>query len=283
MNAIDRNNLFARARHCLLLSDPDGKGESVKTLYSEWRRGGLSADPIDLPDVTEAGHPQRAVRVMPRDLPKRGFHTPEGRAAQIHAVTHIEFSAINLHLDAVFRFREMPSAFHDDWLRIAAEEVDHFILLRGRLRQLGHEYGDFPVHLGLWETALRTAQDPLARMAIIPRMLEARGLDVNPGMMERFRRAGDEVTADALTIILRDEIGHVEAGSRWFHHLCEQRGLAPEETYFALLDRYMKGEVRCPLHKEARLRAGFSPAEIERLEGLCASPWANNGKNPPLP
>ncbi|MBU0500283.1 MAG: ferritin-like domain-containing protein [Gammaproteobacteria bacterium] len=270
MKAIDRNNLFTRARQCLLLSDPDEKVEAVKALYLEWRQAGLSTDPVDLPDVAEAGHPQRALRVMPRDLPKRGFHTQEGRAALIHALTHIEFSAINLHLDAVFRFRGMPPAFYDDWLRIAAEEVDHFIMLRGRLRQLGHDYGDFPVHLGLWETALDTAHDPLVRMAIIPRMLEARGLDVNPGMMDRFRRAGDEVTADALTIILRDEIGHVEAGSRWFHYLCEQRGLAPEETYFALLDRYIKGGVHCPLHREARLQAGFSPTEIKRLEALCA-------------
>jgi len=272
MNDNDRNNLFARARLCLLLSDPDGKLAAVKALYQEWQSGSLSTEAIDLPDVVEAGFPDGIARVFPRKLPKRSFHTPQGRAALIHAVTHIEFSAINLALDAVFRFREMPPAFHDDWLRIAAEEVDHFILLRGRLRQLGHDYGDFPVHLGLWETALGTLHDPLVRMAIIPRMLEARGLDVNPGMMERFRQVGDETTAEALTVILRDEIGHVEAGSRWFHYLCAQRGLEPEETYFELLDRYMKGEVRCPLHKEARLQAGFSPAEIRRLETLCARP-----------
>lgn len=265
-----QDNLFALTRHGLLLSDPDAKAAAVKATYAAWREGRLSTEEIPLPDVTEAGHPERTQQVLPRHLAKRGFHTPAGRAALIHAVTHIEFSAINLHLDAVFRFRALPAAFHDDWLRIAAEEVDHFLLLRGRLRQLGHDYGDFPVHLGLWETAMATAHDPLVRMAIIPRLLEARGLDVNPGMMDGFRRAGDDVTADALAVILRDEIGHVQAGSRWFHFLCEQRGLEPEATYFELLDRYMKGEVRCPLHKEARLQAGFSPAELARLEAICA-------------
>jgi uncharacterized ferritin-like protein (DUF455 family) len=264
------NNLFARARDCLLLEGVEEKCRQTERLCLHWQRGALQTDPIDLPDVEEAGSPAETRQVRPAQLAKRGFHSLQGRAAMIHAITHIEFSAINLALDAVFRFRDLPKAFYDDWLQVAAEEVMHFRLLRGRLRELGFEYGDFPVHLGLWEQARRTALDPLARMAIVPRMLEARGLDVTPGIMQRFQQAGDHKTADALVIILRDEEGHVEAGSRWFHYLCQQRGLPAEETYFQLLAEYRDHAIRCPLHKEARLRAGFSAAELSRLEAMCA-------------
>lgn len=270
MTNTTEKNLFVRARACLLLNEADEKGPATHALYQDWLHGKLNHEPLELADVAEAGTPECVRRVTPRNLPKRGFTTPAGRATLIHAVTHIEFSAINLALDAVFRFREMPRDFYTDWLRIAKEEVDHFFMLRGRLRELDHDYGDYATHQGLWETAMKTAHDPLVRMAIVPRVLEARGLDVNPGMMEKFRQAGDVATADALAIILRDEIGHVEAGTRWFHYLCEQKNLEPEKTYFELLTEYAGSGVRCPLHKEARLQAGFSQSELDHLEELCA-------------
>jgi len=265
----ESSNLYFLARQALLLKDAVEKSADVIVLHADWLANKLDIDPIDLEDVQQAGQPEHTDQVFPRDLAKRGFHTEQGRAALIHAVTHIEFSAINLALDAVWRFRDMPRAFYDDWLRVAREETNHFQLLRGRLAELGHDYGDFPVHLGLWQAAQQTAGDLLARMAIVPRVLEARGLDVTPGMIKGFRQVGDDGTADALEIILRDEVGHVAAGSRWFHFLCEQRGLEPESSYFELLDTYMAGEVRCPLHKEARLQAGFSPRELEMLEQRC--------------
>jgi uncharacterized ferritin-like protein (DUF455 family) len=152
---------------------------------------------------------------------------------------------------------------------VAAEEAYHFSLLQERLEQLGYTYGDFPAHNGLWELAVRTAADPLLRMALVPRVMEARGLDVTPGMIERFAAIDDHQTVAILRTILRDEVGHVEAGSRWFRHLCAERGLEPEATYFALLEQHLSSGVRCPLHKEARRQAGFSDAELGRLEALC--------------
>jgi uncharacterized ferritin-like protein (DUF455 family) len=187
----------------------------------------------------------------------------------VHAVAHIEFNAINLAWDAVQRFPGMPAAFACDWARVADDEARHFAMLRGRLRALGYDYGDFPAHDGLWSMARATADDVLARMALVPRVLEARGLDVTPGMIERLQRAGDAGTADCLKVILREEVAHVAIGSRWYRWLCAQRALPPRETYFRLLSEYLAGHVRCPLNRPARLAAGFDEAELDRLEALC--------------
>jgi uncharacterized ferritin-like protein (DUF455 family) len=263
-------NLFHAAHRCLVEADPDSKCHLAWALQDDWQRRRLDADAaIDLPDVIEAGRPERPELVEARALPKRGLGTVEGRAALLHAVTHIEFNAINLACDAVYRFRAMPAAYYGDWLQIAAEEARHFGLLRDRLAELGWRYGDFPAHNGLWDMARKTAHDPLARMALVPRVLEARGLDVTPGIMERLRRAGDDRSADALVIILREEVGHVAAGTRWFRYLSEQRGLDPEATFFDLLSEYLRGELRCPLNVAARRQAGFTDDEIERLQALC--------------
>jgi uncharacterized ferritin-like protein (DUF455 family) len=265
-----KTNLFAAAHRCLVEADPDRKCALADALHADWREGRLALDPdVDLPDVVEAGRPQRPELVEARGLSKRGAGTAEGRAALVHAVAHIEFNAINLACDAVYRFRNLPEAFYGDWIRVAAEEAHHFRLLRDRLRELGHDYGDFPAHRGLWDMAQRTAGDVLARLALVPRVLEARGLDVTPGIMERLRRAGDDRTADLLVIILRDEIGHVAAGSRWFRYLCAERGLEPEAAYFELLERFLRGELRCPLHLSARREAGFSESELARLQAMC--------------
>ena len=263
-------NLFAAAYRCLVEPDPDRKVALAGALASAWCAGGLAVERgVALPDVAEAGRPERPLLVDARGLFKRGAGTPEGRAALVHAVAHIEFNAINLACDAVYRFRDLPEAFFGDWIRVAGEEARHFGLLRDRLRELGHDYGDFPAHRGLWDMAQRTAGDVLARMALVPRVLEARGLDVTPGIMERLRRAGDDRTADILVVILRDEIGHVAAGTRWFRTICRERGLEPEAEYFRLLDRFLRGELRCPLHLEARRQARFSEAELMRLQAMC--------------
>jgi uncharacterized ferritin-like protein (DUF455 family) len=195
-------------------------------------------------------------------MPRRELNSPGDHAALIHALTHIEFSAINLALDAVQRFVDMPAAFHADWLRVAAEEAHHFRLLRAHLAGLGCAYGDLPAHAGLWELAERSAADPLARMALVPRLMEARGLDVTPGIQRKLRAYGDHAGADILDVILRDEVGHVAAGDRWYRHLCAARGLDPETAFPALLRAYDAPPPRPPFNTEARLRAGFSAAEL---------------------
>jgi uncharacterized ferritin-like protein (DUF455 family) len=261
-----KSSLGDAALHCLTVCDPEEKVKVTRNVAQLWKAGCLRADftASCLPDIP--GRPMRPPLVTPRELPRRKLTSAVGRAALIHAVTHIEFNAINLAWDAVCRFHELPKAFYDDWVQVALEEAYHFCLLCAHLHSLGYEYGDFPAHNGLWEMAQKTAYDPLVRMALVPRVLEARGLDVTPGMMERLRQAGDLRAMSILAIILRDEVRHVAIGSHWFHYLCKLRNLNPETTFFHLVTRYFKGETRGPLHREARLRAGFSEAELQMLE-----------------
>ncbi|HEX5512867.1 MAG TPA: ferritin-like domain-containing protein [Gammaproteobacteria bacterium] len=262
-------DLHARAQAVLAEADPDAKVRLTHALCADWQAGRLRLN--ESPPPTPIGPPGRPARpqlVAPRELVQRRLSTVEGRAALIHSITHIEFNAINLALDAVYRFRDLPADYYADWLQVAEEEARHFEMLRARLRALGHDYGDFPAHNGLWEMAEDTAHDHLVRMALVPRVLEARGLDVTPAMLERLRAAGDEQTVAILEIILREEIGHVAIGSRWFKYACGQRGLDPEPTFRQLLAQYMRGRLRGPFNVDARLAAGFSAAEIAALEGL---------------
>ncbi|MCP3869878.1 MAG: ferritin-like domain-containing protein [Gammaproteobacteria bacterium] len=264
-------NLYARARDCLCAGEVETKLSLVDALYADWQEGRLQRTPIVLEEVVEAGHPPRPELVHPRKLPRRSLTTPEGRRALIHAVAHIEFNAINLACDAIYRFRDLPDVYYGDWIGVAAEEARHFRLLQARLEDEGCRYGDFAAHNGLWDMALRTAEDPLKRMALVPRMLEARGLDVTPGMIQRLRAEGDDATVAVLQVILEEEIGHVALGSRWFTFICESRNLVPESTYFELLGNFGEGSIRPPLNHEARRRAGFSEEELARLDGICGS------------
>ncbi|MHB1248724.1 MAG: ferritin-like domain-containing protein, partial [Polaromonas sp.] len=212
-------------------------------------------EPTGLP-----GCPARPELRSHLDVPKRSPFTPQGLAALLHAVTHIEFNAINLALDAIWRFAGMPRAYYLDWLQVAAEEARHFSLLRAHLQTMGYDYGDFPAHTGLWDMARKTGTDVLARMALVPRTLEARGLDATPPMQARLRQVGtpDALRAvDILDIILRDEIGHVAIGNRWYRHLCAQRALDPLATYAALAKRYAAPRLKGPLNLDARREAGF--------------------------
>jgi len=219
----------------------------------------------DLPPVDEPGRPPRPELVHPARVPRRGTGSVRGRAALLHSIAHIEFNAINLALDAVARFADLPEAYYRDWWRVACEEARHFSLLVAHLASLGHAYGDFQAHDGLWEAARKTTDDPLARMALVPRVLEARGLDVTPGMRARFVAAGDNEAVAILDVILRDEIGHVAIGNRWYHHLCAVRGLEPAATFAALCVRYGQPPPRPPFNVEARLAGGFSAEELEAL------------------
>lgn len=193
------------------------------------------------------------------------MRTVEGRAAMIHALAHIEFNAINLALDAIWRFPSMPRGYYTDWLRVAAEEALHFSLLSGHLKTLGFAYGDFSAHNSLWDMAEKTADDVLARIALVPRTLEARGLDASPAVRAKLAQAGDDAAAAILDIILRDEIGHVAIGNRWFRWLCESRRLEPVSTYAALAAQYKAPQLRGPFNLEARRAAGFSESELAAL------------------
>jgi len=265
------DTLFDAAYACLIATEIDQKLHLTETHAAAWRAGALSheAEAAPVQTLETPGLPARLQLVAPRDLPRRRLSTPAGHAALLHAIAHIEFNAINLAWDAVYRFRDLPRAYYDDWVRVADEERQHFQLLRAHLQQFNADYGDFPAHNGWWELALETASDPLLRMALVPRVMEARGLDVTPGIMARLADKGDQRAVEILQIILRDEIGHVAAGSRWFRVLCTERGLVPETTFIALIQQHLNGQLRPPFHLEARLAAGFDASELAQLATLC--------------
>lgn len=264
-------SLFARAAHCLELTDPVAKATATARAARDFAAGALGVD-ADAPPpqpISAPGRPPRPRLVSPRVVPHRGLGTPEGRLALLHAVAHIEFNAINLAWDAVYRFRGMPLEYYRDWVIVAADEARHFCLLQTRLAELDAAYGDFDAHDGLWEMAVKTAGSCLARMALVPRVLEARGLDVTPGMIARLRGAGDAASAAVLEIILREEVAHVAAGSRWFAWCCARENRDPDAAFAALIAEHARGALKGPFNVDARLAAGFSPAELARLESAA--------------
>ncbi len=264
-------NLFQCAWQCIACADPGAKCALTDLAHRALQSGGLDFDSPEEPRAIAApGRPARPRLVPPRALPRRRLGSLEGRVSLLHALAHIEFNAINLAWDAVYRFRSMPEQFYTDWAQVAFEEAHHFRLLSARLQELGSAYGSLDAHDGLWEMARKTAHDALVRMALVPRVLEARGLDVTPGIMERLERAGDHASVAVLEVILRDEIGHVRIGTHWFRHLCEARGLMPETTFARLLEEYMKGQVKQPFYHEARAQAGFNEREMAYLERMAA-------------
>ena len=264
-------SLFAAAHGCLLAGPPDDKIAATFAAAEAYRRGEFDgAAPAPSPEpIAMPGRPAKPILVHPRELPRRGFGTLEGRAAFIHAIAHIEFNAIDLAWDAVYRFRGLPAAYYADWIGVAGDEARHFSLLRERLRELGFDYGDFAAHNGLWEMAEKTAHDGLARMALVPRVLEARGLDVTPAMIVKLRELGDDATADILDIILDEEVAHVAAGSRWFRWFCERAGVEPEARFRELLAEYARDALRGPFNLEARAAAGFGEEELAALRELA--------------
>ena len=260
-------SLFDAARACLEAASPEAKLERTYEAAQAFARGELAVpenatapEPIRMP-----GRPPRPKLVHPRELPRRGFGTDEGRAAFIHAVAHIEFNAIDLAWDAVYRFRGMPRDYYADWVSVANDEARHFAMLRARLREFGRDYGNFDAHNGLWEMAEKTAHDGLARMALVPRVLEARGLDVTPGMIVKLRALGDDATVAILETILREEDAHVASGSRWYRWHCERAGVEPRARFRELLREYAGGVLHGPFNTEARIAAGFDADELESL------------------
>lgn len=213
------------------------------------------------------GRPEWPELVPPFKVKQRSIHTVPGRAALIHALTHIEFNAINLALDVIWRYPGLPEVYYRDWLGVAAEEAKHFLLLAAHLSSLDCTYGDLPAHDGLWEMAERTRNDLLARIALVPRTLEARGLDASLPIRNKLFEAGDEEGAAILDIILHDEIGHVAIGNRWYRWLCAQRGLDPVASYASLAIEYRAPALKPPFNFEARRAAGFDEIELDLLRG----------------
>ena len=253
------------ALKALLLADPVAKAAAVRALQGAVDVALDTAAELRCPSPLP-GRPQRPLLVPASALPRRTPFTTAGRAALLHAVAHIEFNAINLALDAVWRFAGLPGAYYRDWLRVAAEEAHHYTLLSDHLATLGHAYGDFDAHDGLWAMCEKTAHDLTARMALVPRTLEARGLDATPPMQARLAQAGDERAVAILDVILRDEVGHVAVGNRWYRFLCERAGLDPVATYDELARAYRAPRLRGPFNLDARRAAGFTQVELDALQ-----------------
>ncbi len=257
--------LRAAALDALLDADPERKAKLAAAL-------GASRATVDAGRVFDEppgvpGRPDRPQLVRPGDVAARSVATEAGRAALLHALAHIEFNAINLALDIVWRFAGLPEAFYRDWLRVAGEEAHHFTLLRDRLAELGHRYGDFPAHDGLWEAAAKTRGDLVGRLALVPRTLEARGLDASPAVRAKFAGAGDAKSAQIVDLILRDEIGHVAIGNRWFKFVCVAADIEVPAAEAAALQAHGGPVLRGPFNLAARRAAGFTDEELARLTG----------------
>ncbi|WP_439518295.1 ferritin-like domain-containing protein [Hydrogenophaga sp.] len=265
-------SLRAQALRALCVTEPGAKVAITHELFNASQAGRTWLDPQESltpePSARLPGRPDRPELLPPKDVPQRSPFTPDGLAMLLHAVTHIEFNAINLALDAVWRFPGMPEEFYTDWLLVAHEEAVHFTLLRTHLQSLGHDYGDFAAHNSLWEMCVRTQHDVLARMALVPRTLEARGLDATPPMQARLRKVGTpeaDRAVEILDVILRDEIGHVAVGNRWYGWLCAQQGIEPLSHYRRLAREHSAPRLKPPFNEAARRAAGFSDQEMSAL------------------
>ncbi|MGD9535864.1 MAG: ferritin-like domain-containing protein [Alphaproteobacteria bacterium] len=257
-------SLADAARLVLLSAAPEQKRALTQRFAEAWRSGEIGrVGSAAMPD--RPARPEAPALLPPREMPRRRRNGLKGRIALLHAVAHIELNAIDLAWDIIGRFTNeaLPRAFYDDWVAVAADEARHFGLLSGRLGALGAAYGDLPAHDGLWRSAQQTAHDLLARLAVVPLLLEARGLDVTPGMAASLRAAGDVESAAVLDVIYAEEIGHVAAGRRWFEALCTARGLDPEATFRDLVRRHHGAPPKPPFNREARARAGLASTFYE--------------------
>ncbi len=249
-----------------VLRTADGRAKTALSHAhaARWREARAAGAPIAIGHATPPDRPARPdtpALLQPRDMPRRGPGSPEGRVALLHAVAHIELNAVDLHWDIIARFADvpMPAGFYDDWVKAADEESKHFNLLCDSLEAQGSHYGALPAHDGMWRAAEDTAGDFMGRLAVVPMVLEARGLDVTPGMIEIFRRAGDKATLAALEVIYAEEVGHVAYGSKWFNFLCGRDNIDPKEAFHALVRKYFHTTLKPPFNDEKRAEAGLPP------------------------
>ncbi len=265
----EHRELRSQALQYLSISDPAEKCQAVSGLREAYQAGSVALDPgilLSSDGLEIPGRPDRPELVNPGLVKRRSMATVEGRAVLIHALAHIEFNAINLALDAIWRFNGMPQAYYEDWLKVAAEEAYHYDLLNRHLQSQGYAYGDFPAHNSLWEMVAKTTDSILARMALVPRTMESRGLDALPPIQEKLEQAHDQEAVRLLQIILNDEVGHVEIGNRWFNYECQKQGLDPIDAYAQLVKQYEAPKLRGPFNYAARKAAGFTEAELAALD-----------------
>lgn len=264
-NVMNQQDFFMLLESALYESDPAKKCQKVDDLYVGVIKGEIVPyASVDIAEILPAGRPEKPLLINPQDVPRRGLGSKEGILALVHAICHIEFNAINLGLDAAYRFRNMPAKYYEDWLLVAKDEAKHFTMLSDYLESCDCYYGAFEAHNGLWDSAEKTAHDALIRMALVPRVLEARGLDVTPGIIKRLQQAKEDEVVRLLGIILQEEEGHVLVGNYWYRYLCEKQNLPPKETFFNLLKEYGQ-TLKPPFNIEARLRSGFTQEEIDYL------------------
>ncbi|MFZ1728372.1 MAG: ferritin-like domain-containing protein [Albidovulum sp.] len=249
-----------------VLNTADGRAKTALShrYAAQWfaaRKTGQSIEIGSEPPPSQPARPEKPPLLAPRDVPRRRPGTPEGRIALLHAVAHIELNAVDLHWDIIARFSHvpMPTGYYDDWVKAADEESKHFNLLCDCLEAMGSHYGALPAHAGMWRAAEDTAGDHLGRLAVVPMVLEARGLDVTPGMITVFRNAGEALAVAALETIYAEEVGHVAYGSKWFNFLCGRDDLDPKEIFHELVRRYFHGTLKPPFNEEKRAEAGLPP------------------------
>lgn len=262
-------SLSAAARATVATADLAEKVRLARATAAAWREGRLSlAQPsIAAPMPGRPGRPSRPELLAPRDMPRRSATGERGRIALLHSLAHIELNAVDMTWDLIGRFsaEPVPRSFFDDWVQVGHEEAEHFVLVCERLAELGAAYGDLPAHDGLWQAAQATGHSLLARVAVVPLVLEARGLDVSPAMIANFEAAGDQASAAVLGVIYRDEKRHVAFGAKWFRFLCERAGLAPEPTFHDLVRRHFRGSIKPPFNDRARAEAGLAPGFYKPL------------------
>ena len=267
----DRRLLGEVLIECLQCNDAAEKVRLTKKLGAQWAAGHLKFGYRDAAPqaLDRPGLPEILRLVPPREVPMRALGSEQGRIGLLHAAAHIEFNAINLALDAAYRFRDLPEAYYDDWISVAVDEARHFSMLADRLSAYGVAYGDLPAHNGLWEMACATRNDCLKRMALVPRVLEARGLDVTPAMIKRVQSVGDHETVAILKVILQEEERHVEIGTRWFNWCCRSAGVEPQSTFLGLIEENYNGKMKAPFNEPARMRAGFTENEMQAIKRLA--------------
>lgn len=270
MTTASNQDIFTLALDALRCCSVAHKHKKVRALSALINEGRFACDcdAVAVLRVTDPGRPCLPMLVHPAQVPRRRLGSVAGRVGLIHAIAHIEFNAVNLALDAIYRFRNMPVEYYQDWIRVASEEAVHFSLLNQRLYDLESNYGALPAHGGMWSMAVETDYDVMVRMALVPRVLEARGLDVTPAMIRKLSEVEDTATVAILERILAEEVDHVRIGNRWFNALCQQRGLEPLDTFGKLLRQHGRIALRGPFNRQARLSAGFTEAELAEIAAL---------------
>lgn len=262
------HNIYLLLYQAIQETDPISKCQLTDALFHHWKQDSATVQDAPIALIHEAGRPEQPELIDPKKVAKRSFNTEQGRLALIHSFAHIEFNAINLALDAAYRFRQLPHRFISDWLQVAYEEAKHFRLLNDCLISRGSHYGAWSAHGGLWHMAQQTSHSLVHRMAMVPRVMEARGLDVTPSMINKFVQFGDQEMADILKIIYQEEIGHVAIGNHWYHHACQAENIDPHTTFHQLIEHHLKGRLRGRFNMSARIEAGFEQHELEALQKI---------------